>query len=193
MPASRRPSSSTRARGGSRRGRTRSGRAARTISRIDPATEQIEPRQSAFWGPMAYGFGSLWVLGPELERLSPATMRASRPSTSRKAQRHRDGARRGLGRRRRGRGRSSRRPAGGGHRPHLRRRRRPVGVAVGADAVWAASEAGTVVRIDPRTDEVTDRPRRRSAPWRRRRRGRRLGLRASELTRAQSGRMIMAG
>ena len=27
------------------------------------------------WGPMAYGFGSLWVLGPELERLSPATMR----------------------------------------------------------------------------------------------------------------------
>ena len=30
----------------------------------------------------------------------------------------------------------------------------PVGVAVGADAVWAASDDGSVVRIDPRTDDV---------------------------------------
>ena len=28
-------------------------------------------------------------------------------------------------------------------------------MTVGANAVWAASEAGTVSRIDPRTDEVT--------------------------------------
>ena len=31
----------------------------------------------------------------------------------------------------------------------------PLGVAVGADAVWAASDDGTVVRIDPKTDDVT--------------------------------------
>src|SRR5918996_826460 len=31
------------------------------------------PRVRTAWGPMAYGFGSLWVLGEELERVSAAT------------------------------------------------------------------------------------------------------------------------
>ena len=31
----------------------------------------------------------------------------------------------------------------------------PLGIAVGADAVWASSDDGTVVRIDPGTDDVT--------------------------------------
>ena len=44
----------------------------RALSRIDPSTERLRPRESATWGPMAYGFGSLWVLGRGLARVSPA-------------------------------------------------------------------------------------------------------------------------
>ena len=47
----------------------------RALSRIDPSTERLQPRESTTWGPMAYGFGSLWVLGRELERVSPASGR----------------------------------------------------------------------------------------------------------------------
>ncbi len=128
----------------------------RTISRIDPATSQMEARSSDLWGPMAYGFGSLWVLGPELARLSPATMRAiatvELPGTS-------GDIATGLG---------SVWVADDEGEAILRVDPREesisrtydvggtaLGVTVGADAVWAASEAGTVSRIDPRTDEVT--------------------------------------
>ncbi len=126
---------------------------------------------------MDYGFGSLWVLGRELERLSAATLRPI--------------ATIGLG---------------GGYvaiatgfgslwvaddegGAVLRMDPRhgaivdtyglggsPLGVAVGADAVWAASDDGTVARIDPETGEVGARPRRWSTSRRRRRSGRRLGL-----------------
>ena len=45
----------------------------RALSRIDPESSRLIPRESSTWGPMAYGFGSLWVLGEELERVSAAT------------------------------------------------------------------------------------------------------------------------
>jgi streptogramin lyase len=130
-----------------------------TISRIDPATSEIDPRPSEFWGPMAYGFGSLWVLGPELERLSPATMR--RVATVELPEDYSDIAT-GLG---------AVWIADDGNEAVLRvdpREERisrtydvkgvPLGVAVGPDAVWTANETGTVARIDPRTDEVAPTP-----------------------------------
>ncbi len=128
----------------------------RALSRIDPSTEQLRPRESPTWGPMAYGFGSLWVLGRGLARVSPASgdvigtvdlvgssadvatgfgsvwiaddeMQAVvRVDERQEAIVHTYGV--------------------GGS---------PLGVAVGADAVWAASDDGTVVRIDPETDDVT--------------------------------------
>jgi serine/threonine protein kinase len=130
-----------------------------TISRIDPATSEIDPRPSEFWGPMAYGFGSLWVLGPELERLSPATMR--RVATVELPEDYSD-ITTGLG---------AVWVADDGSEAVLRvdpREERisrtydvrggPLGVAVGPDAVWTANEAGTVARIDPRTNEVAPTP-----------------------------------
>jgi serine/threonine protein kinase len=131
----------------------------RTISRIDPVTSEMDPRRSDFWGPMAYGYGSLWVLGPELERLSPATMR--RVATVELPEESIDIAT-GLG---------AVWVADDGGEAVLRvdpREERisrtydvrggPLGVAVGPDAVWTANEAGTVARIDPRTDGVDPTP-----------------------------------
>ena len=161
-------------------GRTRSGPAA---SERSPASIRRPRRwnrgRSAFWGPMAYGFGSLWVLGPELARLSPATMR--RVATVELPGGSSDIAT-GLGAvwvaDDEGEAVLRVDPREEGISRTLRRRRSgPLGVAVGADAVWAASEAGTVARIDPRTDEVTDDPRRRNTPHARRGSGRGLGLR----------------
>jgi serine/threonine protein kinase len=128
----------------------------RTISRIDPDTLQVDPRRSEFWGPMAYGFGSLWVLGPELERLSPATMR--RVATVDLPGGYTDIAT-GLGAVWVADGeveavlRVDPREEGISRRYDVRGG--PLGVAVGADTVWAAGEAGTVARIDPRTNEVS--------------------------------------
>jgi serine/threonine protein kinase len=128
----------------------------RTISRIDPATSEIDPRPSEFWGPMAYGFGSLWVLGPELQRLSPVTMSlvatVDLPG--------------GSGDIATGLGAVWVADDEGGAVLRVDPREQSIthtydvgggalGVAVGRDAVWAASEAGTVVRIDPSTDEVS--------------------------------------
>jgi DNA-binding beta-propeller fold protein YncE len=128
----------------------------RTISRIDPDTSQMDPRRSEYWGPLAYGFGSLWVLGPELERLSPATMR--RVATVDLPGGYDDIAT-GLGAVwvADGEGEAVLRvdPREEGIARSYDVRGGPLGVAVGADAVWAASEAGSVVRIDPRTDEVS--------------------------------------
>ena len=128
----------------------------RAISRIDPTTLLLRPHESAAWGPMDYGFGSLWVLGRELERLSAATLRPI--------------ATIGLG------GGYVDIATGfgslwiaddeGGAVLRLAPRRgaivatyglggSPFGVAVGANAVWAASDDGTVARIDPATGEVS--------------------------------------
>jgi hypothetical protein len=106
---------------------------------------------------MDYGFGSLWVLGRELERLNAATMR--RVSTVELASGYVDLAT-GFG---------SVWIADDEGRAVLRVDAvqeaivrtydldgSALGVAVGADAVWASSEDGTVARIDPESDDVAN-------------------------------------
>jgi hypothetical protein len=128
----------------------------RALSRIDPSTERLRPRESPTWGPMAYGFGSLWVLGRELERVSPATGRVvgtvdlvggrSDIATGFGSVWIADDEEQAVIR------------VGARQETVLRTydvAGSPLGVAVGADAVWAASDNGTVVRIDPETDDVT--------------------------------------
>lgn len=128
---------------------------ARTISRIDPATSRLTPKRSSAWGPMAYGFGSLWVLGEELERLSPTTMR--RIATVDLAG--------GLGGIATGVGSVwvTNDESGAVVRIDPQQEAvlrtydvsgQPFGVAVGAGAVWVASDTGAVARIDPLTHEV---------------------------------------
>jgi Protein kinase domain len=128
----------------------------RALSRIDPSTERLQPRETTAWGPMAYGFGSLWVLGRELERVSPASGRVvgrvdlvgGRADVAT-----------GLG---------SVWIADDEQQAVVRIDPRqeavvrtydlggaPFGVAVGRDVVWAASDDGTVIRIDPETDDAT--------------------------------------
>jgi DNA-binding beta-propeller fold protein YncE len=126
----------------------------RAISRIDPATSQLRSRESSVWGPLAYGFGSVWVLSDELERVSPRTLR--RIDTVDLAN--------GFVALVAGSGAVwvanedngtvvrvdpaeevvSRTYDVGG---------RPSGLALGAGAVWVASDAG-IARIDPSTDDV---------------------------------------
>jgi len=127
----------------------------RTLSRIDPATERLEPRSSPTWGPMAYGSGSLWVLGRELDRLSPVSGRRVGSvdvpfgvdvttgfgsvwvaDEEGKAVVRVDARQEAI---------VKTYGVGGS----------PLGVAVGAGSVWSSSDDGTVVRIDPRTDETT--------------------------------------
>ena len=128
----------------------------RALSRIDPSTERLRPRESATWGPMAYGFGSLWVLGRRLARVSPASGEVI--GTVDLVGSSADVAT-GFG---------SVWIADDEMQAVVRVDERqeaivrtyeldgsPLGVAVGADAVWAASDDGTVVRIDPGTDDVT--------------------------------------
>ena len=126
-----------------------------TISRIDPRTSELRPRRSGSWGPMAFGLGSLWVVGRELERLAPATMRsAGRVALNGGAV----AVTTGLGSvwvvdddneaivrvdpRQQA---VSRTYEVDGH---------PFGVVVAQGEVWATSDGGHVVRIDPRTHVV---------------------------------------
>ena len=128
----------------------------RALSRIDPTTSRLRSRASRTWGPMAYGYGSLWILGRELDRVSAATMRVvasialvggrvdvatgfgsvwvadDEAGTVLRVDSEQEAIVRTY-------------DLGGS--PH--------GVAVGAGAVWAASDDGTLARIDPRTDDVT--------------------------------------
>lgn len=127
----------------------------RAISRIDPGSGQLSPRLSRFWGPMAFGFGSLWVLGEELERLSPATMAVEGTvelasgavrvtaglgsvwvTDEGSAVLRVDPDEEGI----------SRTYDVGGS---------PFGIDVGPDAVWATNEDGEVTRIDPVSGAVT--------------------------------------
>jgi serine/threonine protein kinase len=128
---------------------------ARSLSRIDPRTSRLVPGESAVWGPMEYGSGSLWVLGRELERLSPGTGRQLASidlvggfadlvtgfgsvwiaDDEGQAVLRVDALQEAIVRTY---------DVGGS----------PLGVAVGPGAVWVASDDGTVARIDPRTDEV---------------------------------------
>jgi serine/threonine protein kinase len=128
----------------------------RALSRIDPSTERLLPRESTTWGPMAYGFGSLWVLGRELERVSPASGRvvgtvdlvgsSADVATGFGSVWIADDEMQEVVRVDARQEAIVRTYDVGGS---------PLGVAVGGDAVWAASDDGTVVRIDPETDDVT--------------------------------------
>jgi len=127
----------------------------RALSRIDPLTDRLEPRESATWGPMAYGFGSLWVLGRELERVSAATGRivgtvdlvgGSDIATGFGSVWIADDEMQAVVRVDERQEAIVRTYDVGGS---------PLGVAVGAGAVWAASDDGTVIRIDPESDDVT--------------------------------------
>jgi streptogramin lyase len=104
---------------------------------------------------MAYGFGSLWVLGEKVERLSPTTMR--RIATIDRAG--------GLGDIATGAGSVwvTNDESGAVARINPQQEAvlrtydvggQPFGVAVGASGVWVASDTGAVARIDPVTDEV---------------------------------------
>jgi DNA-binding beta-propeller fold protein YncE len=126
----------------------------RALSRIDPVTSQLRPRVSSAWGPMAYGYGSLWILGRELERVSVATGRlvgtvdlVGSPTDVATGFgsvwiADEDGAVVRVDARLEAIERTY--DVGGS----------PRGVAVSADAVWAASDDGSVVRIDPQTHDV---------------------------------------
>ena len=128
----------------------------RALSRIDPSTERLQPRESTTWGPMAYGFGSLWVIGRELERVSPASGRvvgtvdlvgsSADVATGFGSVWIADDEMQELVRVDERQEAIVRTYDVGGS---------PLGIAVGGDAVWAASDDGTVVRIDPETDDVT--------------------------------------
>ena len=131
----------------------------RTISRIDPRTFELRPRPSDYWGPMAYGLGSLWIIGEELERVAPATMQslgrvelsagAAAITIGLGAVWIADDENEAIVRVDPRQNAVSRTYEVDGH---------PFGVAVGAGAVWATSDSGHVVRIDPRTHDVTSFP-----------------------------------
>jgi DNA-binding beta-propeller fold protein YncE len=127
----------------------------RSLSRIDPESSQLRSNAASSWGPMAYGFSSLWVLGRELDRLSPATgeLRGTVDLVGGRAD-----VTTGFG---------SVWIADDENQAVLRVdalqeaivrtydfRGSPLGLAVGEDGVWVASDDGTVARIDPETDQV---------------------------------------
>jgi len=128
----------------------------RALSRIDPSTERLRPHESTTWGPMAFGFGSLWVLGRELDRVCPASGRvvgtidlvgsSADVATGFGSVWIADDEMQEVVRVDERQEAIVRTYDVGGS---------PLGIAVGADAVWAASDDGTVVRIDPETDDVT--------------------------------------
>ena len=128
----------------------------RALSRIDPSTERLQPRESSTWGPMAYGFGSLWVLGRGLARVSPASGKvvgtvdlvggSADVATGFGSVWVADDEMQAVVRVDARQEAIVHTYAVGGS---------PLGVAVGADAVWAANDDGTVVRIDPDTNDVT--------------------------------------
>jgi hypothetical protein len=128
----------------------------RALTRIDPTTSRMRPYESSTWGPMAYGYGSLWVLGRELVRVSTVTARVV--ATVDLVGGRADVAT-GFG---------SVWIADDEGRAVVRVDARqeaivrtydlggsPLGVAVDDASVWAASDDGTVVRIDPGSSAVT--------------------------------------
>jgi DNA-binding beta-propeller fold protein YncE len=130
----------------------------RSISSVDPASGVLRAGRTAWWGPMTHGFGSLWVAGGAgpLKRLSSKTLRPvatfdipARPLSFAA----------GLG--------SVWVPDDDGRtvvriepNRNVVERTYEVGgrshsVAIGTDAAWATSDAGTVARIDPETHAVS--------------------------------------
>ena len=127
----------------------------RAISRIDPATGRLRPYSSPAWGPMTFGFGSLWVLGRGLERLSPVTMRRQaviqltggyvRVAAGLGSVWISDDEGEAVIRVDPEHDAIARTYDVGG---------RPFGLAVGSAAVWVAVDDGTAARIDPDTHDV---------------------------------------
>jgi class 3 adenylate cyclase len=98
-----------------------------TLTRIDPETnEVVSSTKLAASGPMAAGFGSVWVADSannQVFQLAPGSVTGSTaPSVVRSV-------------------------AVGGP---------PVGLATGASALWVAVADGTVAKVDPLSGEVTD-------------------------------------
>src|SRR3954471_1598624 len=130
---------------------------ARAISRIDPKTSQMRHRRIAIWGPMAYGFGSLWIVGRNLVQVSALTMKrvATIPETTSYVDVATgfgsvwlaDDEGRAVVRVDPRRHTVTKRYALGGA---------GVGVAAGRGAVWAASDDGNLARIDPRRGDVAE-------------------------------------
>ena len=129
----------------------------RAISRIDPKTSQLRHRQIGTWGPMAYGFGSLWIVGKNLVQVSAATM--TPVATVQQTVNYVDVAT-GFG--------SlwladdeGRRVVRVDPRQHsIEQRYRlggsPFGIASGGGAVWAPSDEGNLARIDPKRNDVEE-------------------------------------
>ena len=127
----------------------------RAISRIDPATGRLRPYSSPAWGPMTFGFGSLWVLGRGLERLSPVTMRRQaviqltggyvRVAAGLGSVWISDDEGEAVIRVDPEHDAIARTYDVGG---------RPFGLAVGSAAVWVAVDDGAAARIDPDTHDV---------------------------------------
>jgi class 3 adenylate cyclase len=98
-----------------------------TLTRIDPeSNEVVSSTELAASGPMAAGFGSVWVadnVNNQVFQLAPGSVTGSTaPSVVRSV-------------------------AVGGP---------PVGLATGAEALWVAVADGTVAKVDPISGEVTD-------------------------------------
>ena len=126
----------------------------RTISRIDPETSSVTPLASRAYGPMVFGFGSLWVMGENgLVRLAPtsaqeranvglATYSESLAAGLRSVWLAGTEVYEGV---------FEVDPVHEVVAGTVRIGGRGYGVATGHGAVWATSDAGEVIRIDPDT------------------------------------------
>ena len=129
----------------------------RAISRIDPKTSQLRHRQIGTWGPMAYGFGSLWIVGKNLVQVAAATM--TRVATVPETAGYLDVAT-GFGSvwLANDEGRTVVRIDPRQHTIQQRYRLggSPFGIASGGGAVWAPSDDGYLARIDPQRSDVEE-------------------------------------
>ncbi|HJR94005.1 MAG TPA: protein kinase [Gaiellaceae bacterium] len=128
----------------------------RALTRIDPTTSRMSPHASSTWGPMAYGSGSLWVLGRQLVRVSTVTARVvgtvdliggrADVATGFGSVWIADDEQGAVVRVDMRQEAIERTYDVGGN---------TLGIAASPGGVWAASDDGTVVRIDPETHDVT--------------------------------------
>ena len=127
----------------------------RTVTRIEPETHERREVPSTAWGRSTFGLGSLWVTGDfVIVRLDPSTLRAT--AQAKVALRDLPFAA--------GEG-GVWLPDDAGHAVvridpvrnavvrTIEVQGRPLAVAIGEGAVWAALDDGTVIRIDPDTNE----------------------------------------
>jgi len=129
----------------------------RAISRIDPKTSQMRHRRIGVWGPMAYGFGSLWIVGRNLVQVSALTMKrvATIPATTSYADLATGFGSVWLAD---DEGKAVVRLDPRRHRVTDRYRLSgsAFGVAAGRGVVWATSDDGNLARIDPQRGDVAE-------------------------------------